>query len=117
MRAKRTFPFSVYCKTDLPNYRKKLGCSTAELKTFNKLLIAYVKDMWHYRLFHLADRHTPEMQGLKAEVNTGQPKPETKGNLYSPGILPLYKIMANIIELEFTVATFIFTTAETLNQN
>ena len=35
--AKRTFPFSVYCKTDLPNYRKKSECCTAELKTFRSI--------------------------------------------------------------------------------
>lgn len=91
--AKRTFPFSVSCKTDLPNYRKKSGCCTAELKTFrsisnrlvthqaNPSVITYMKDTWHYRLFHRADRHT--------RVNTGQPKHATKGFLYSPGILPL----------------------------
>lgn len=56
VHAKRTFPFSVYCKTDLPNYRKKPGCCTAELKTFrsisdglvthqaNQSVIVYVKD-------------------------------------------------------------------------
>lgn len=98
VHAKRTFLFFVCCKIDLPNYRKTSGCCTAELKIFWRISarlvthqanlsgIAYVEDMWHYRLFHVAARHIPAMQGLKA---AGESKHKTKGNLYSPGISSL----------------------------
>lgn len=77
---------AVSHKTDLPNNRKKSGCCTFKgiLKhqwqishsPIYQSAIASMKDVWHYRAFHSADKYT---RNARAKANTGQPKCATKG--------------------------------------
>lgn len=59
--------------------------------------------------------NTPEMQGLKP--TRGNQNVQQRDSYIYLEYYHCCKIMANITEIDYTVAMFIFTTAETLNQD